>query len=70
MNTFGISHSGEGDRDVFNEKPSKEEQLSATQVSEKSFFMQCSALSGCAMFEVLCLVLHNRLSALIALKSA
>ena len=28
------THRGENDRDVFNEKPSKEEQMAATQVSE------------------------------------
>ena len=29
------THRGENDRDIFNEKPSKEEQMAATQVSVK-----------------------------------
>ena len=30
------THRGENDRDIFNEKPSKEEQMAATQVSVKT----------------------------------
>jgi len=42
---FVIDFSGDNDRDVFNEKPSKEELISATQVSLSLVIIPCYIFS-------------------------
>jgi len=61
LNSSAVCHvSGDNDRDIFNEKPSKEELISATQVSQSQVIIPLCNFSLVSFSEFGCVVLCRK----------